>query len=113
MTTSEERLSRLEGVYEHLATKADIADLRTEFQTGMERQRSELQTGMERQRSEFQTGMEQQRSEFQTGMERQRSEFLTEMERQKVDLIKWMISLIVGASALGVAAVTTIIKFLS
>ncbi len=102
MTTSEERLSRLEGVYEHLATKADIADLRTEFQTGMERQRSEFQTGMERQRSEFQTGMEQQRSEF-----------LTEMERQKVDLIKWMISLIVGASALGVAAVTTIIKFLS
>ena len=27
----EERLSRLEGAYEHLATKADIADLRTEL----------------------------------------------------------------------------------
>jgi hypothetical protein len=79
MTTSEERLSRLEGVYEHLATKADIADLRTEFQTGMERQRTE---------------------------------FLTEMERQKVDLIKWMISLIIGASALGVAVGTTMIKIL-
>ena len=25
--TTEERLSRLEGVYEHLATKADLADL--------------------------------------------------------------------------------------
>ena len=79
MTTSEERLSRLEGVYEHLATKADIADLRTEFQTAMERQMAE---------------------------------FLTEMERQKVDLIKWMISLIVGASALGVAVGTTMIKIL-
>ena len=90
MTTSEERLSRLEGVYEHLATKADIADLRTEFQTGMERQMAE----------------------FQTGMERQRTEFLTEMERQKVDLIKWRISLIVGASALGVAVGTTMIKIL-
>ena len=112
MTTSEERLSRLEGVYEHLATKADIADLRTEFQTGMEQQRAEFQTGMERQRTELQTGMERQRTELQTGMERQRTEFLTEMERQKVDLIKWMISLIIGASALGVAAGTTIIKIL-
>ncbi len=27
----EERLSRLEGAYEHLATKADLADLRTEL----------------------------------------------------------------------------------
>ena len=27
----EERLSRLEGAYEHLATKADIADLKAEL----------------------------------------------------------------------------------
>lgn len=31
MTTMEERLSRLEGGYEHVATKADIADLRAEL----------------------------------------------------------------------------------
>jgi hypothetical protein len=31
MTTVEARLSRLEGVYEHLATKADIAELRSEM----------------------------------------------------------------------------------
>ena len=38
MTTQEERISRLEGAYEHLATKADveefkvmIADLRTDM----------------------------------------------------------------------------------
>lgn len=28
MATAEERLSRLEGGYEHLATKADVADLK-------------------------------------------------------------------------------------
>ena len=33
MTTVEERLSRLEGVYEHLASKADAAQLRTEVQS--------------------------------------------------------------------------------
>ncbi len=31
-TDNGERLARLEGAYEHLATKADIADLRTEIE---------------------------------------------------------------------------------
>ena len=30
-SSTEERLSRLEGAYEHLATKADVADLRAEL----------------------------------------------------------------------------------
>ena len=37
--TPEERLSRLEGVYEHLATKADIAELKGEL-------KSELHKGL-------------------------------------------------------------------
>ena len=32
MVTIEERVSRLEGGYEHLATKADVAELRGELQ---------------------------------------------------------------------------------
>ena len=32
MASNEERLSRLEGGYEHLATKADLAELRAELQ---------------------------------------------------------------------------------
>ena len=31
MTTIEERVSRIEGGYEHLATKADLASLRAEL----------------------------------------------------------------------------------
>ena len=31
MATVEERVSRLEGAYEHLATKADVADVKTEI----------------------------------------------------------------------------------
>ena len=31
MATTEERLSRIEGGYEHLATKADIAEVKTEI----------------------------------------------------------------------------------
>ena len=32
MTTIEERVSRLEGAYEHLATKADVQEVKTEIQ---------------------------------------------------------------------------------
>lgn len=33
MTTLEERVSRLEGGYEHLATKADVADLKSDLKS--------------------------------------------------------------------------------
>jgi hypothetical protein len=36
MATVEERLSRLEGVYEHLATKADVEALRGDFEKSIE-----------------------------------------------------------------------------
>ncbi len=38
---AEERLSHLEGAYDHLATKADVADLRTEMQAGFAEGRAE------------------------------------------------------------------------
>lgn len=31
MTTDSDRISRLEGAYEHLATKADIAEMKAEM----------------------------------------------------------------------------------
>lgn len=49
MATAEERLSRLEGVYEHLATKADIAELRGEIagvQTRLSGEIVGVQTGL-------------------------------------------------------------------
>ena len=42
MTTTEERLSRIEGGYEHLATKADLANLRADFKTDLGNIKSEL-----------------------------------------------------------------------
>ncbi len=33
MTTSEERLSRLEGAYEHLATKADVESVKVDVES--------------------------------------------------------------------------------
>ena len=38
--TPEERLARLEGVYEHLATKADLAELKGELKADIANVRS-------------------------------------------------------------------------
>ena len=51
MTTSEDRLSRLEGAYEHLATKADLQAL----ETRMVKQVADSETRMTKQIAESET----------------------------------------------------------
>ena len=40
--SNEERIARLEGGYEHLATKADVETLRADFKTGLSAVRTEF-----------------------------------------------------------------------
>ena len=47
MATVEERLSRLEGVYEHLATKADIGALRGDSERFIEALRGDFEKHIE------------------------------------------------------------------
>ena len=51
--TSEERLSRLEGVYEHLASKADMAELRLDIQKDMAELRAEFERSKAETNSRF------------------------------------------------------------
>ena len=44
MSTVEDRLSRLEGAYEHLATKADVAELKADI-AGMKAELIKWMTG--------------------------------------------------------------------
>ena len=81
----EERVSRIEGGYEHLATKADIERVlfeiqrsRTEFLTEIERSRAESQIENERNRTE----LERVRAE----LERNRAESQIESERNRAEL---------------------------
>lgn len=53
MTTVEERLSRLEGVYEHLATKADIEALRGDFEKAAESLRGDFEKAVESMRGDI------------------------------------------------------------
>ncbi len=47
MATVEERLSRLEGVYEHLATRADIEALRGDNEKSIEALRGDFERSIE------------------------------------------------------------------
>ena len=40
--SNEERIARLEGGYEHLATKADVENLRADFKAGLSSVRTEF-----------------------------------------------------------------------
>ena len=57
MTTTgsslEERVSHLEGGYEHVATKADLAGLRTELKTDIAELRAELKTDIAKLRTDI------------------------------------------------------------
>ena len=84
-----ERLSRLEGGYEHVATKADI---------------ERVLVAVERNRAEAQIENERIRTEFRTENERIRAE----AERNKADIIK----VIIRVAGLGAALMAVGFAFL-
>jgi F0F1-type ATP synthase membrane subunit b/b' len=88
MTTVESRLSRLEGVYEHLATKADIAELRAEMQSANAELRAEMQSANAELRAEMQSA---------------NAELRAEMQEMKVTLIKWVVGVQISVAGIMVA----------
>ena len=57
--TPEERLAKLEGVYNHLATKADMAELKAEFKTDIAELKAELSKEFTSQIKEVRKGLNQ------------------------------------------------------
>ena len=108
-----ERLSRLEGGYEHLATKADIERVLVaveRIRAEGERNRAEAKIENERARAEARADNERARAEARSENERLRTEFLAEIERvraeaerNKADIIK-MIVRVAGIGAALMAA---------
>ena len=86
MTTVEQRLTRLEAVYEHLATRADIADLRAEMKADIGNLRAEMKAV--------------------------NGDLRAEMHRINATLIRWLVSLMAGSLVIGLGAITAIFRFL-
>ena len=94
MTTVEERLSRLEGVYDHLSSKADvakvetqIADLRTELKGDIAGLRTELKGDIAGLRTELKGDIVGLRAEMYK---------VNASSHQVAELASWQASSVVG-----------------
>ena len=104
MTTVEERLSRLEGVYDHLSSKADvakvetqIADLRTELKGDIAGLRTELKGDIAGLRTELKGDIVGLRAE---------------MYRINAGSVKWLVSFMAAFMVVGLGGFTAIYRFL-
>ncbi|MCY3543408.1 MAG: hypothetical protein OXH22_05135 [Chloroflexi bacterium] len=88
MTTIEERLSHLEGGYNHLATKADVQTL----ETRMTQQIAESEARSAKQRADMETRLTKQIAESETRM------------------VKWMVGALTGGIVAGAAIVTAVVN---
>ncbi len=62
--SNEERIARLEGGYEHLATKADVENLRGELNAGLSSVRGDLNAGLSSVRGDLNSGLSAVRTDF-------------------------------------------------
>ena len=93
MTTVEHRVSRLEGGYDHLATKADIAEVRTEL--------AELRAELKADAAELRAELKSDIAAVQNGQ-----------SEMKAELIKWMAGWTLGGMAAISAVVIAMLRFL-
>ena len=70
MTTFEERLSRLEGVYDHLASKADMGELKVDIQKDM----TELKVDIQKDMTELKVDIQKDIGELKVEIERSKAE---------------------------------------
>ena len=66
--TPEERLAKLEGVYNHLATKADMAELKAELKTDMAEFKAEFKTDIAELKAELSKEFTSQIKEVRKGL---------------------------------------------
>ncbi len=86
-----ERLARIEGAYEHLATKADLQAVKSELQGDIAAVRSELQGDIAAVKSELQGGMAAVKSELQGDIAAVKSDIAVVKSEQRA--LKWMMGI--------------------
>ena len=100
MTTVEERLSRLEGVYDHLASKADVAKVETQIAD----LRAELKGDIAGLRTELKGDIAK--------VETQIVGLGAEMYRINAGSVKWLVSFMAAFMVVGLGGFTAIYRFL-
>ena len=100
MTSVEERLSRLEGVYDHLSSKADIAKVETQI--------ADLRTELKGDIAGLRMDLKGESSDLRTELKGDIAGLRAEMHRGNASLIRWG----VGFMVVGLGAMTAIVGYL-
>ena len=107
MTMLEERVSSMEGAYDHLATKEDVQELRGDVNTAIQELRGDVNTAIEELRGATRADIQELRGDMNTAvqglrgdvtiaMERLSGEMRAEVRAAEVRMIKWGAGMIVG-----------------
>ena len=106
MVTTQERLSRLEGAYEHVATKQDIADVRTEIAN----LKSELKQDISDVRTEIanlRTELKSDTANLQTNLQTQISNLNAKIDKSASRIL--IATLTVNTALIGILAVIVVL----
>ncbi len=101
--STEERVSRLEGAYDHLATKADVADVRTEI-ANVRIEAAEVRTEVAKGRADLSAMETRMRADLSAMETRMRAD-LSAMETR---MVKWIVSVV----GIGVAVTVALNRLL-
>ena len=94
-TNIEERVSRLEGGYEHLATKADVESVRVD---------------LERLRADMTAEIGSVRTELKAEIGSVRAELKAEIRDTKISTILWLTGIMAGLTAAQIGAVMALFR---
>ena len=116
MTTETERIARIEGAYEHLATKADVETVKAEVQSvrsdltaAIESLRSELKGDMQELRSELKADIQELRSELKADIQELRSDM--DVMRNELRWLRWLMA--IGVAGILLPLLERLFAFLS
>ena len=110
----EDRISRMEGAYEHLATKADVAEVKAELEhKATKADVAEVKAELEHKATkadlaELRTELEHMATK--ADLAELRAEFKEDMGKLQVSLIKWMIGLLAASVIANASLVLGILR---
>ena len=99
MTMLEERVSSIEGAYDHLATKADVQELRGDMNTAVQELRGDMNAAVQ-----------ELRGDMNAAIERLRGDMMVEIRASEVRMIKWVAGLMIGTALGTVTAVAALLR---
>ncbi len=99
MASTEERLSYLEGGYEHLSTKADLFQFQMQMQAQFDERMGNLQ-------AQFDDRMSRLQTQFDDRISRLQAQFDEKLNRMQIRLVTWTIATVGVATAAIIAFFT-------